>query len=216
MKRISLLLAVTACLGLANRCNAQFGSAASTPESAAGHAIADMIRSEGVYNQMSTAAMINFEQARGKYIENQRQWTDVYLLKRRALDAEHARSVESARARNAKYLDDQAAHPSHLPPRLFSGQLDSSTGKIAWPSALRRDVFAAPRQEMEALLASRARTGSTSELSEAIYRQTRYLHEELRQYIREIVFQEYMDARKFLDSLALEGLYPVDSQASLR
>ena len=103
---------------------------ATTPQSAAGMAMADMVRSQGMYNQMTSAAMINVEEARSKYIDNQRQWTEVYLMKQRALAAEHAAAKEEARARNARYLEDQAANPSHLPPRLLSIQLDPSTGKI--------------------------------------------------------------------------------------
>lgn len=181
---------------------------ASTPASAAGHAMADMTRSQGMYNAMTSAAMINVEDARSKYIENQRQWTDVYMMKQRIVAAQHAEAKEEARARNAKIQEAQASQ-SNLPPRLSSSELDPTTGQIYWPSALMRDVFTDQRREIDALFMSRTHTGTTSELSETIYKKVRGMQDELRKHIRDIVTQEYMDARKFLDRLSLEGRYPV-------
>lgn len=181
---------------------------ASTPASAAGHAMADVVRSQGMYNAMTSAAMVNVEDARSKYIDNQKQWTEVYLMKKRVLDAEHAKQKEDARARNARLQEAQASNPSSLPPRLTSSELDPSTGKIAWPAALMRDSFAPQRKEIDDLFTSRAHTGTTSEMSETIYKSVRSLQDDLRKEIREIVPQEYMDARKFLDRLSLEGRFP--------
>lgn len=183
---------------------------ASTPASAAGHAMADMTRSQGMYNMMTSGAMINVEQARSQYIENQRQWTDVYMMKQRVVEAEHAQQKEEARARNARLQEAQANQGSSLPPRLTSYELNPSTGQIAWPSALMRDVFADNRKEIEGLFAARAHTGTTSELSDTIYKRVRAMQDELRKHIREIVTQEYMDARKFLDRLSIEGRFPVN------
>ena len=94
-----------------------------TPGSAAGHAMADMTRSQGMYNVMTSAAMVNVEQARGEYIQNQKQWTEVYMMKQRVVQAEQAKRLEDARARNAKIAEQQAEHPSSLPPRLNSSEL---------------------------------------------------------------------------------------------
>jgi hypothetical protein len=184
------------------------GYGATTPGSAAGHAMADMVRSQGAYNAMTSAAMVNVEEARSKYIDNQRQWTEVYLMKKRALDAQHAEEKVEARARNARLQEAQANNSSSLPPRLSSSELDPSTGKITWPSALMRDSFAPQRSEIEGLFLSRAHTGTTSELSETIYKKIRSMQDDLRKQIREIVAQEYMDARKFLDRLSLEARFP--------
>lgn len=181
---------------------------ATTPGSAAGHAMADMVRSQGMYNQMTSGAMINLEEARSKYIENQKQWTEVYMMKQRVVEAEHARQKEEARARNARMQEEQASRPSSLPPRLNSSELNPGTGAIMWPAALLRDTFADQRKEIEGLFTSRAHTGSTSELSEKIYKQSRALQDDLRTHIRDIVPQEYMEARKFLERLSLEGRFP--------
>ncbi len=181
---------------------------ASTPASAAGHAMADMTRSQGMYNAMTSGAMVNVEEARGKYIENQKQWTDLYLMRQRVVAAEHAQQNQEARARNVQLQEYQVGHTS-LPPRLTSSDLDPSTGMINWPSALMRDSFATQRKEIEALFTSRAHTGTTSELSDAIYKQIRAMQDELRTQIRDIVTSEYLEGRKFLDRLSLEGRFPV-------
>lgn len=101
---------------------------ASTPASAAGHAMADMTRSQGMYNAMTSGAMINVEQARSQYIENQKQWTEVYMMKQRVVEAEHARQKDEARARNARLQEQQANQTSSLPARLTSYELNPSTG----------------------------------------------------------------------------------------
>jgi hypothetical protein len=185
-----------------------FGGA-STPASAAGHAMADMTRSQGMYNAMTSAAMTNLEKARGEYIENQKQWTDVYMMKQRIVEGEQAKRKEEARARNARWQEFQASHPSDLPPRLTSSELDPTTGRIMWPSGLMRDEFADQRRAIEGLFTSRAHTGTTSELSDAIVKQVKAMQDELRKHIRDIVTQEYMDSRKFLDRLSLEGRFPI-------
>lgn len=180
---------------------------ASTPESAAGHAMGDIIRSQGMYNQMTTAGMINVEEARSKFIENQRQWTEVYMQRERILAAQRAQRTQDARARNAQMQEFQATH-SDIPPRLPTSELDPLTGRITWPSALLRDGFAANRQQIDGLFATRAHAGTTSELTSQIARSVKGLQDELRKSIREIVPQEYMDARRFLDRLSLEGRFP--------
>lgn len=171
--------------------------------------MADMTRSQGVYNALTSAAMINAEQARSKYIENQKQWTEVYMMKQRIVDSERERRIAENRARNERARQEQASRPSDLPPRLTTSELDPATGAINWPAALERPDFITQRKDIEALFASRAHTGTTSEMSEQIVKKIRGLQDALRGKIRDIVPQEYLDARKFLDRLSLEGRFPV-------
>lgn len=71
------------------------------------------------------------------------------------------------------------------------------------------DSFVDHRKQLEALFISRAHTGTTSEMSTTIYKKVREMQDELRKHIREIVTHEYMEARKFLDRVSLEGRLPV-------
>ncbi|MFO0916747.1 MAG: hypothetical protein U0872_00325 [Planctomycetaceae bacterium] len=180
-----------------------------TPGASYGHAMADMVRSEGMYNESTGRAMISVEEARGKYIQNEKQWTEVYMMQRRIREADKAQRIEDARAANQRFETYLASRPSNLPPRLTGSQLEPSTGKIIWPSALLQDAFAIPRGELDQLFSSRAHTGTTSDLSAEISKQVRAMRDELRNHIRDMPTQEYMAARKFLDSLNQEGQTPL-------
>lgn len=180
-----------------------------TAASAEGQAMADMVRSAGAYNAMTSGAMINVEQARGQYIENAKQWTDLYMMRNRARRELMAQAAEDKQVRDARIQAYKEAHPSRLPPRLVSMQFDPSTGKISWPAALNRDAFTEQRSALDALFLSRAHTGTTSELSSEISGKVREMQNELRKHIRDLPTAEYIEARKFLDSLALEGQTPL-------
>lgn len=181
--------------------------AASTPASGIGHAAADVIRAQGMYNESTANALLRFEQARGQYLANQRQWMDMVTMRQRAITATRERSREMAKVRNARYRDE-GLWKAPLPPRLTSLELNPSTGKVTWPVALQRDTFALDRNEIESLLAARSEGGSTSELMESLENRTRQMRLELRDHIRELRTQEYLQARRFLDSLALEAEFP--------
>lgn len=186
-----------------------YGGMGGTVGGSYGHAMADVIRSQGMYNQMSSQSMINYEDARSKYIQNEKDWTDVYLMQRRIREADKAQAVENQRAASQRYASFQAQRPSHLPPRLSSSQLEPSTGRIIWPSALMQEPFAEQRDELQKLFTTRVHTGTTSDLSTAITQQVAVMFEALRDRIREIPTPDYMEARKFLNSLAQEGRSPV-------
>src|SRR5262249_7684236 len=148
-------------------------------------------------------------EARGKYIENQKQWTELYMMRQRVRQEQMVQYEKDKRIRTARLQEYKETHPSNLPPRLASMQLDPASGKIHWPAALNRDAFAPLRSDLEGLFATRAHTGTTSELAEAISKKIKDMQSELRKHIRDIVTSEYIEARKFLDSLALEGQLPL-------
>jgi hypothetical protein len=171
--------------------------------------MADMVRSQGQFNEATARGMVSFEEARGKYIQNEKQWTEVYQMQRRIREADRAQAVENARQVNQRYEAYLATRPSNLPPRLTASQLEPSTGRITWPLALTRDGFAPQRSRLDELFASRAHAGTTGDIADAITSEVRVLRDSLRDQIREIPTQDYMAARRFLDSLALEGRSPV-------
>jgi hypothetical protein len=180
-----------------------------TPASLEGQAMADMIRSQGEYNAMTSGAMINYEDARGKYIENQKQWTELYQMRQRVLREQRAQNEQDRQVRQARLQEYRETRPSNPTARLTTAQLDPTTGKIRWPTALERDGFAPLRTDLDNLFATRAHTGTTSEVAQAISTKIREMQAELRKHIRDIVTSEYLEARRFLDSLALEGQLPL-------
>lgn len=188
------------------------GEAAGTPAGAALHGVADMVRAQGAYNDLTASGMVKVEQARSQYLANQRQWTDLYLMRQRAVAGQHEQARQDARARNERYRDEQVFHVA-LPARLSSRELNPSTGRVEWPQALRRDTFALERRGIEELLASRNDSEGVSERSEVLADRIGAMRADLRGHIRQLMTPEYLEARKFLDRLSLEATYPVTDPA---
>ena len=176
-----------------------------TPYSAAENARANTIRAQGEYNQMNTAAMKNYEDARSKYIDNQEKWTQVYAEKQRALAAQKEADREAALATRERAKEFTAAHPSSGPARLASSQLDPSTGRIQWPTALTAAAFEGQRKSLDALFELRAQTSTNPDLASQVDKAVREMKDSLRKQIRDIATQDYLEARRFLDSLAIEA-----------
>lgn len=189
--------------------------AAGTPAGAAARGAADIIRAQGVYNEMTADSLLKFEQARSKYIENQRAWLELVGSRRRMILAQHDRDREDARARNSRYREEKIGQ-ANLPPRLSSGDLNLETGEINWPYAMRRDTFAIDRADIEKLLAARAEEGAAPDLTETLYARTMDLKTDLQGHIRDVRTQDYIQARKFVDSLLLESQFPTDPPAVAR
>jgi len=222
MKTILAILA-TALIASANTASAQGlvygpmvgyggGEAAGTPAGAALHGSADIIRAQGAYNELTASGMVKVEEARQKYLESQRQWTDLYLTRQRVVNARHSEALEAARARNARYREE-GTFLVPLPQRLTSRELNSVTGRVDWPQALQRDTFALERRDIEELLASRRDPEGVSERSEVLADKIGELRTDLRGHIRQLMTPEYMEARKFLDRLSLEARFPVTDPA---
>jgi hypothetical protein len=178
-----------------------------TPFSAEQHGIADIIRSEGVYNALTAQGMVDFEVARGKYIDNARNWMEFRIARKRAIAAERAKDLEEQIASRDRYLEFRQSNPD-TPPRLGQNELDTTTGEIKWPLALKRDCFVLLRREMEGLFTSNVKYGSTSENSQSVRLKTREIQAELRRHIKDMSTEEYIQARKFLRSLEFEGRIP--------
>ncbi len=176
-----------------------------TVYSQAQNANANTIRAQGEYNVQTTAAMSNYEDARSKYIDNQEKWTQVYAEKQRALAAQKEADREAALSARERAKAFDAANPPSGPPRLTASQLDPSTGRIQWPIALTAVAFEGQRKSLDALFEMRVHTSTNADLASKVDKATKEMKDSLRAKIREIPSQDFLEARKFLDSLALEG-----------
>lgn len=180
-----------------------------TAFSAQENARANTIRAQGEYNMMNTAAMSNFEDARSKYIDNQQKWTQVYLERQRAAaELKSQREAEDA-ARKERIKAFNEANPPTPPAGLTSSQLDPSTGQIQWPTALAATAFDGQRQSLEALFALRTQASANAELTAKVVKAVNEMKSTLRAKIREIPTADYLEARRFLDGLAVESRSPV-------
>jgi len=175
-----------------------------TPAGDAARGYADVIRSQGEYNLNTSAAAINYQEARSKYIDNKLKWQQTYFeIKRLGKENRDAYWAEQREARD-KYL---ASNPQSGPPRMSPSQLDPSTGKLYWPTALQGPEFAASRDKLDELMVLRAHTSSTTSNAMEIRDVARNMQALLKTQIRDMLPNQYLEARKFLESLAFEGQY---------
>jgi hypothetical protein len=79
--------------------------------------------------------------------------------------------------------------------------LDPVTGRITWPEILQDSQYADQRQEIEQLFELRAKTSHGAGTGTKIRAITTRMSDRLRKQITDIPANEYISARKFLDSL---------------
>jgi len=181
------------------------GGGVGTAFSAAENARAETIRAQGEFNVMNTAAMSNYEDARSKYIDNQQKWTQVYAEKQRALATQKAANRETALATRERAKEFTASHTPSGPPRLASSQLDPTSGRIQWPTALSAVAFEGQRKSLDALFELRAHSSTNPDLGSKVDKISSDMKDSLRKQIREIPARDYLEARRFLDSLVVEA-----------
>lgn len=160
------------------------------------------IAGQGQYNKDTSEAMINYEEARSRYIDNSVKWTQAYHERQRIGKAAQAEKYAAMKATRDRYLRNRE---SGAPPRLGPQQLDPSTGKIYWPEALLSPNFEKPRKQLDEQFVLRAHTGTSIEVSEKIRDLSRTMQDDLKTEIRSMSPNIYLEARKFLDSLSWEG-----------
>jgi hypothetical protein len=160
--------------------------------------MSNVIRSEGEYNVMTSQAGVNNEEARSRYLDNKKKWFENYLQmseQRSALDAQrYAAARHSPEALNA-------AAKTALPKALGPDMLDPVTGRITWPEILQDSQYADQRKEIEQLFELRAKTSHGTGTGQKIRSTTARMSEMLRKQIKDLPANEYIAARKFLDSL---------------
>ncbi len=178
---------------------------AATAASAYLHGTADVIRANGRAARNISRASINNEEARSRYIDNQRKWTETYFAKKAINAAYVAQETAKRRQSVERYQKNRA---SIAPPRLSLSEFDPSSGIITWPDGLQADEFGAPREQVEALFMLRANAQAAPEIVTDIRNSVESLRAELRKQIERMASSEYIACRKFLDSLAYEGTLP--------
>lgn len=159
---------------------------------------AQVIRSAGDFNEATSRAYINYEEARGLYITNRRKWTDAYFALQ---EQNRARVIEKIeRARHSPEVLAAAAHSS-VPRPLNSYEFNLMTGKIDWPEFLQSAEFAGPRERIERIAGVRAEMTLTATDRATGRQAVGEMLEALRADIHVLPANEYIANRKFLDSL---------------
>lgn len=167
--------------------------------------IADIIRSQGLYNSLTGQGLVSLSQAQRQFIENRRLAVENYFAVREINREMRAKE----RGRRGTYEDWVRYAQAGAPARLSPSELDHVSGRISWPVLLRADLFSNYRAELDKLFAFRAVTGqlSTDEFLR-IDELTRGLVVELQSHIALMPAQEYMRAKRFVQSLNYEAMLP--------
>ena len=177
----------------------------STAAEGAMRGMADVVRSRGQANLSNSAAAINYSHARRNEIDNRQQATETYFDMRRMNKAYR----DSERKPKPSMEDLVRYAQAGKPKRLSPSELNPVTGTIRWPILLRSDEFTDSRAELEKAFAERAAHGvvGTDDYMK-IKKTTGAMLADLKKQIRKAVPDQYMVAKRFLESLAFEAGLP--------
>ena len=167
----------------------------STLEEGIQRGFADVVRSQGMANLYNAQAATEAEKARSAYLDNQYKATQTYFEMRR-YNTEARRAERSSPLSSEQYVRLARVE---APDRLTPTQLDPLTGTVGWPEPLRRPEYDAYRKRLEKLLQDRT-IGYVAygEIQQAVQQ----FSDQLRSDLMKFPANDYIQAKKFLDSLA--------------
>lgn len=160
---------------------------------------ADVVRSAGLATLLSSAAAVNFEEARSRFLGNRLKGTETYFeMRRRNREFRDENRRPRPTSEQIFRLAREAA-----PAPLSPNQLDPVRGTIDWPAVLRTDTFAEYRETLDALYADRARASGRIDWDQ--FQQIRasvgQMQEALREKLPEIPPQVFSQSNAFLRQL---------------
>lgn len=170
---------------------------------------ADLVRAHGQYNLNTSEAAINWTEARSRELDNKLQNTQTYFAMRN-INREQRFGTEEERAaqrnaNNAKRLFRYGQEGRPLRPS--SDQLDPVTGQISWPLVLNAPQYEPYTRRLDEMFAARAQMQdhlNYDQISKVV-ETTDGLLAELLANIRDMPADAYLDAKKFVESLAYEA-----------
>ena len=162
--------------------------------------MSQVIRSQGEYNYNTAQAGISYEEARSKYLDNQKKWSQNYLQ----MKEQQQRLAVQQRLINKQTNEERAAALAAKPPvshGLGPNSLDPLTGRITWPEILQGKEFDGPRTQVDQLFELRAKTSQGAGTSEKIHSSVQEMASRLRKEIDKLSANQYIAAQKFLNAL---------------
>ncbi|QGJ71164.1 Hypothetical protein PBC10988_28670 [Planctomycetales bacterium 10988] len=180
------------------------GYRASTAGEGYARGMASLIQSAGEANLLNSQAAINREAARSDYIDNRQKWTSTYFEMRKMNRAYRAEERGPAPSQEAVVRWAQVG----VPDRLSASDLDPLTGQIDWPRALMTEPFDGYRNVVEDLYEERAQSGvATGQLYYDIQQVMAQMIDMLKANLDQYPTNDYIEAKKFLESLAYEAQF---------
>ena len=174
-----------------------------TAYQAQAQSIGTVLRAQGEYNEETTEAMKQYEQARSTYIDNQKKYTD--FVQQRRQDAREYQEQEQARERERLQRFQQAL--KNEKPELLSPSEMTSSGELNAPAPLQTPAFAKAFQKLQDLFAVRARAGRSPEVDRKISDLTIAMQRQLDDQIHDMDPQDYIAARGFLERAGNQATY---------
>lgn len=172
---------------------------AQTPISAGLTGMGNLVRAEGAYNEASAKSLVYQEQAREKYLENQK----IAIANRQTLQrASAARNAEQAAENKAARAKAEAFESTHRTPPMMPSEYNATTGQIRWPDILKAPEYDGPRGEIDGLFKSGMKTESAAETAAKVQTAVGHMKDTLRGQITSIPLNEYSECRRFLDRVA--------------
>jgi hypothetical protein len=166
---------------------------------------ASVIANAAATNAAAAKAVDDLERIRTMALDNDLKAVKSYS-DRRKMHADFRAQHVAQRADK----DDLQRRARSTTDRATAYQVDPLRGRIFWPAVLKREEFAGARAQIDELFAQRG--SRAAGLGSNFCRQTKSLTVVLRDQLREMVDSlppsEYLAARKFLDTLALEAQMP--------
>ena len=183
-----------------------------------------LIRAQGQAQVDQSKAMVNYQEANSKYIDNQKKLAETYVARQKALresihekaeiDKELAQqkqaAIEAQKEKNLK-LQESGLSPyynaasSQDSETLNASQLNPATGEISWPESLMGPEYAESRQKLQELYSLKNSTGITSSLSQEINDEAVKMKSILRGQIKTMLPNDYLAARGFIEGLINMG-----------
>ncbi|QDV50124.1 hypothetical protein Enr17x_21620 [Gimesia fumaroli] len=183
-----------------------------------------LIRAQGQAAESRAKAMVNYQEANSKYIENQKKLAETYVARQKAqresmheqaaikeMQAQQRQAAMEKQAEKNRKMRESGLSPylnasaSQDKETLSSSQLNPATGEISWPESLMGDEYKASREKMQELFSLKNSTGVTSSLSSEIESEAIVMKNILRGQIRNMLPNDYLSARGFIEGLANMG-----------
>ena len=151
-----------------------------------------LIRAQGQAQVDQSKAMINYQEANSKYIDNQKA----------AIEAQKEKNLKLQESGLSPYYNAASSQDSET---LNASQLNPATGEISWPESLMGPEYAESRQKLQELYSLKNSTGITSSLSQEINDEAVKMKSILRGQIKTMLPNDYLAARGFIEGLINMG-----------
>lgn len=180
---------------------------ASTPAESFLRGAAQLIRARAEQNLMNAEARIAAAKAHDYELDNRKKQVATYF------DVRQANSTARAAERGPRPSADQLAKyaRSGRPKPLSPSELNDATGQVTWPIVLLDGKYAEYRRVLDGLFNQRAVQGAIEAIHSAmILDTTDVMLDKLGQQVNQVRPTDYIEAKRFLESLAYAAQPRVD------